>query len=392
MPKKKAVDVYALALANDCYRWSCSTFFAWTFFALAFQRDFLYGRYGAEGVIFSCTGAVQTVFSYAGDVYYLQLNQAFWPDIVLATTLVSWAVRLHHAEWAFRASIAVSGAFFGSAIYLNHAKKHPKWWYCHIGWHMLPLELYLTLTPVAFGGLDRALVWTYVWALVVLAVGGVAAFARTTEAHDAHAVLASAAVLAAGFRDDPYPLSVAALTFSAGYFLVDLFCCLRERDWMFAGHHAATLLLVGACLREPPPTLVLGARALLVELSTPLLHHWQKRDTAATFALFLAAFFAARCCYLPLLTLEILRRVSDARAAVLVALNALQFAWFGKFVHMYLTGASYASSKPAWIKTGVAAAPESPAAPAARKPRARAPAADAAPTPRRSSRLAAKAR
>ena len=103
----------------------------------------------------------------------------------------------------------------------------------------------------------------------------------------------SAAVLAAGFCEDPYPLSVAALTFSAGYFLVDLFCCLRERDWMFAGHHAATLVLVGACLREPEETLVLGARALLVELSTPLLHHWQKRDTAATFALFLAAFFAA---------------------------------------------------------------------------------------------------
>ena len=94
MPKKKAVDAYALALANDCYRWSCSTFFAWTFFALTFQRDFLYGRYGAEGVIFSCTGAVQTVFSYAGDVYYLQLNQAFWPDIVLATTLVVWTAVL----------------------------------------------------------------------------------------------------------------------------------------------------------------------------------------------------------------------------------------------------------------------------------------------------------
>ena len=105
--------MYDLALANDCYRWSCSTFSMWTFLALVFQRSFLYERYGRESVMLACCGALQTVVSYLGDVYYLKggpWGTAFWPDIGLATTLVGWATRLHWRERSFQAAMFVSGS------------------------------------------------------------------------------------------------------------------------------------------------------------------------------------------------------------------------------------------------------------------------------------------
>ena len=251
-----AGDVYDLALANAGYRWSCSTFSVWTLLALGFQRDWLFARYGAEGLVFSSMGAVQAVVSWLGDVHYLKKNEAFWPDLVLASTLVSWAVRLHWREWAFRCSMAVSGAFFCSALFLNHFRKHPRWWWCHVGWHMLPLELYLSLTPVSgFYACDRVLAWTYVWALVALCLGGGDRFVAAARPRDAHAVLAGGALLAAhAVAEAPAALSRAALAFSAGYWAVSAACRGLRREWPAAAARAVAVALVLSRLGEPPAT------------------------------------------------------------------------------------------------------------------------------------------
>ena len=95
-----AMTTYDVALADDCYRWSCSTFAAWTVLMLAFQRDALAER-GVESIVFTFMGLLQTVMSYLGDVVYLKRGakgEQFYPDVVLATGLIGWACRLHGSE------------------------------------------------------------------------------------------------------------------------------------------------------------------------------------------------------------------------------------------------------------------------------------------------------
>ena len=115
-----AMTTYDVALADDCYRWSCSTFAAWTVLMLAFQRDALAER-GVESIVFTLMGLLQTVMSYLGDVVYLKRGakgEQFYPDVVLATGLIGWACRLHGSEPAFRrcASCYGTGLMFNLAF------------------------------------------------------------------------------------------------------------------------------------------------------------------------------------------------------------------------------------------------------------------------------------
>lgn len=312
-----AMTTYDVALADDCYRWSCSTFAAWTVLMLAFQRDALAER-GVESIVFTLMGLLQTVMSYLGDVVYLKRGakgEQFYPDVVLATGLIGWACRLHGSEPAFRWSLGVSFVFFASALYLNHGRSDNRWVLCHILWHALPLELYLGLTPPAAGRLDRVLLWTYVWCLVVLRRGGARAFARDSALHDAWAYAAGAGALYLAVDGAAAAAYAApALAIAAGYFAAVAGCCLVCGRPGLAAYQALTVLILCRCLGDAPRLAPLGARLLLVQCTAPVLGYWRRRDAKHLLGIALVVMGLARCVFLPTVAREILLRSASPAA------------------------------------------------------------------------------
>ena len=99
---------------------------------------------------------------------YLARNSTYWPDVVMATTTTLWAVRLYWREPAFHVALLVSAGFFCLALYRNHVCRCPSWVLCHVGWHLLPLELYVGLMPK---GRDHYVAWAFACLLGVLHLG-----------------------------------------------------------------------------------------------------------------------------------------------------------------------------------------------------------------------------
>eukprot|EP00634_Sargassococcus_sp_CCMP2135_P004486 CAMPEP_0198660240 /NCGR_PEP_ID=MMETSP1467-20131203/35821_1 /TAXON_ID=1462469 /ORGANISM="unid. sp., Strain CCMP2135" /LENGTH=365 /DNA_ID=CAMNT_0044396641 /DNA_START=22 /DNA_END=1119 /DNA_ORIENTATION=- len=201
-----------------------------------------------------------------------------------------------------------------------------------------PLSAYATLARRDSRGWDDRVVATAAWAAIAFRFG-YAQFLLRAWPHDVHALVVCGAVLLSP------PLSSAViLSFSFGYFFVDLATCLLARDVMYAAHAAVAVVLIAACLEETNPAIhAVGARVLLIEASTPLMHAWQRRPSRRNFALFVATFFLARCVFLPWHTRRILALVLStagasaySRSLVLLPLNLLQFVWFLKLLSMFL--------------------------------------------------------
>ncbi|KAJ1463235.1 hypothetical protein M885DRAFT_504842 [Pelagophyceae sp. CCMP2097] len=335
----KRRSAHALVQAHTLYRLSCATYAVWGLLVLVFHRPYMIETYGPGIDVMAVLSLVQSAFAYAGDVACmapeppLYLRRALWqslflPDIGLALFLFVWACRLFRSCAAWWACLVFSAAAFNVALYQNHRRGKASWLHWHVLWHALPVSSYLVLTPPAAFGLDRCMLWSLVWTAILLHFGP-RKFGKAHGFHDAHAVIACAVVLCGlGVVDT----SFAVLSFSCGYFVADFVTCVAANDFAFAVHAFSALALILANLRQPDAVRRLGAQVLLVELSTPLMHAWQRRRTAASLLAFTASFGATRIVFLPHLTRRLLLAADSPVRWVLVPLNVLQFGWFAHLV------------------------------------------------------------
>lgn len=322
-------QVYELARKHTLYRLSSLSFLLWLTLSLTLKREELWQGFGCPGTCYlvAC-GSCQSLFSYLVYIF-----GPLWPDLFLGACMAGWARSVYElstvAWWLLCASGGVALSF---SLYLKHSFDSRRWIWAHIAWHCLPLVIYLFSTEPTV--LDRVLLFVTCWAAVAAHMGA-ATFVNTAAVHDAHAIICTFSALLVGFGGFEH-LEVSTLAFSFAYFAVDAVTCARTRDWMFVGHAAIALVLIGNCFAEEPPVRSLGVQVLIIEASTPLMHQWQRDASLASFRAFVASFFAVRCCFLPWQTCRIWNHILDFRSLFLVPLNLLQFAWFAKLAPMLM--------------------------------------------------------
>jgi len=92
-----------------------------------------------------------------------------------------------------------------------------------------------------------------------------------------------------------------AVAFIVPYFVLDSAACVRERDWLYVGHHVASLSLIALGFDEPNIGIEQRgiSRVLLVEWSVLLLSHWNRdRSSRLRYALLVIGYFLNRVVYL----------------------------------------------------------------------------------------------
>lgn len=136
---------YAAALRSDAYKLSCGTFTVFTALCVAYRREELCERFGAQALVHACMGPLQSYASYMGDVHLLGRGHNYWPDLILAPLVSLWAAHLYGHLRAFHLSAGFSLACFATALYRNHKLRRDDWVLFHVAWHTLPLSLYVGL-------------------------------------------------------------------------------------------------------------------------------------------------------------------------------------------------------------------------------------------------------
>ena len=183
------------------------------------------------------------------------------------------------------------------------------------------------------------------WALVYAYCfhkGGIESFARSSSAHQGHALIVCCLSAISLYHDDDTKFSESIpILFSTSYFVMDFVDCLVRVDGMFLVHAMAAIAL-GCCgyISGPFRDVRLMSRGYMIELSNIQLHRWKKTKTRQDFAFLVALFTATRIMYLPI---SILREVADIIGVknvvfgILLVLQCLQVGWWVKMIDMLLS-------------------------------------------------------
>mmetsp|Transcript_7183 Transcript_7183/g.10578 ORF Transcript_7183/g.10578 Transcript_7183/m.10578 type:complete len:215 (+) Transcript_7183:85-729(+) len=129
------------------------------------------------------------------------------------------------------------------------------------------------------------------------------------------------------------------LSFTLGYFTVDLMDCILRRDVQFFIHAILSIVLIGGSAIHPAHRELRSAsKGCLLELSTPFLHRWQRTKGKVDFYVFYALFFLCRIIWLPyfLYNTYLTMGFLEATVACGFVFFFLQLTWFRKLTQMAL--------------------------------------------------------
>lgn len=139
------------------------------------------------------------------------------------------------------------------------------------------------------------------------------------------------------------------ILFSLAHFFVDLFDTIRNRDVPFF-FHAVGCIFFGLVNYNTDVSLRLrlNSKAVLMELSTPLLYLSKKTKRPIHFVLFAVAFTCCRIIWLPIMIKQTLDDGvlpwNDFRIVAMVTFYCLNLYWYTKILKIIITGKS--SSRP----------------------------------------------
>ena len=177
------------------------------------------------------------------------------------------------------------------------------------------------------------LVWIIILLTTKVRYGIKNGFLETTSIHIAHSIItATLSSLVVYFNDDRILSESIPLSFSIGYFIVDLIDCLHRRDKDFTIHAVLSLSL---CLfgwkNDHLRQLHFATKGLICEGSTPFLYLWKDTREKSHFILFVVAFTILRPFWLFFLLKGVLSNIQTygfVIAGITLAFYLLQISWF----------------------------------------------------------------
>lgn len=151
------------------------------------------------------------------------------------------------------------------------------------------------------------------------------------------------------FDDDTIFNERISILWTFGYFCVDLVDTLLRRDVAFSLHAILCLVLGMGCYTSPIFRLLrINSKALLCELSSPLMHVAKRTREPLHFLLFAIVFFLCRIVWLPYFLSELRffdLKWFDFRIYFLVGFYLLNLYWFYKIVRLLVREARKETKK-----------------------------------------------
>jgi TLC domain len=129
------------------------------------------------------------------------------------------------------------------------------------------------------------------------------------------------------------------ILWSSGYFIVDLFDCMRRHDVVYSLHAAFCLCLGVACYQSPLyVALHMNSKATFCELSNPFMHLAKKTRNPIHFIMFAVVFTFCRIFWLPYLFHQLHAtgkiQPTDIRQLCLLFFYGLNWFWYVKIINI----------------------------------------------------------
>jgi len=150
---------------------------------------------------------------------------------------------------------------------------------------------------------------------------------RMYNSHIVHIIHAVVTVFLLYFNYNTFSLS-----FSFGYFVVELLSCIYNKDITYILHALCAIILILGCVFDYEYYKMEMYKILYIEISTPFLYLWKKYKTKELFMFFLVFFVIFRIIYLPCLVYKMIIYKLNIFSFILFVLSAMQFVWVSKMI------------------------------------------------------------
>jgi len=130
--------------------------------------------------------------------------------------------------------------------------------------------------------------------------------------------------------------NVLSLSFSFGYFVVELLSCIYNKDTLYTFHALCAVILILGCVFDNEYYNMEMYKILYIETSTPFLYLWKNYKTKELFLVFLLFFVIFRNIYLPYLVYKMVIYKINIFSFLLFCLTVIQFVWIKKMIHIVL--------------------------------------------------------
>jgi hypothetical protein len=169
--------------------------------------------------------------------------------------------------------------------------------------------------------------------------GGVHSYDQNAMIHASHAIgVVILSSLSLYFNDETVFRELIPIAFSRGYFLVDLWDCIKRKDWVFTFHAVISLTLnVGTHLSPIHYKLRSASKGYMTEISSPFYRWWTVTKSFHVYVIFYITFLSCRLIWVPIFLKSAFRLAGyDWLSYASVAFYVLNLGFFTRMTNILL--------------------------------------------------------